>query len=84
MIGRHCYAVLFFALSAAGAGLPAPRILPGQTLHLDAGQVSPICVSLCLQNLSHLLDITHFWGAVARGARPVLGLGGATAEELYC
>lgn len=39
MIGRRCGAVLFFALTAAGAGLPAPRILPGQTLHLDATQL---------------------------------------------
>ena len=50
-IGSHCCAVLFLALSAASAGLPAPRVLPGQTLHLDTTQVSLVCLRFCM-NLS--------------------------------
>ena len=50
MIGRCCCAVVLLALSVAGAGLPAPGILPSQTLHLDATQVSLICIMLRMKD----------------------------------
>ena len=40
MTRRYCFAVVILSLAAASAALPAPRILPSQTLHLDAAQVS--------------------------------------------
>ena len=61
MIGRHCCAVLLLALSAAGAGLPAPRILPGQTLHLDTTQVSLSCISFCMKHLQDIFKPTSAW-----------------------
>lgn len=38
-------AVVLVAVALSAQALPAKRDLPGQTLHLDATQVAPACVS---------------------------------------
>ena len=39
MTGRMLTVAVCLAIFAASSALPAPRILPGQTLHLDTAQV---------------------------------------------